>query len=96
MIITISRQFGAGGSEVARRVAEALDWRLVDNDLVDRVAERAGLPPEEVAQRAGRPERPPIIHGLGQQVRRARELGSYSSPNRLRRFRNPRRRAWCD
>lgn len=51
MIITISRQFGAGGSEVARRVAEALDWRLVDNELVDRVAERAGLPPEEVARR---------------------------------------------
>ena len=27
MLITISRQYGAGGSEVARRVAEALDWR---------------------------------------------------------------------
>ena len=51
MIITISRQFGAGGSAVARRVAEALDWRLIDNELVDRVAEKAGLPPEEVARR---------------------------------------------
>lgn len=51
MIITISRQFGAGGSEVARRVAEELDWRLVDNELVDKVAERTGLPPEEVARR---------------------------------------------
>lgn len=54
MIITISRQFGAGGSEVARRVAEALDWRVVDNELIKRVAERAGLPPEEVAQREER------------------------------------------
>ena len=54
MIITISRQFGAGGSEVARRVAEALGWRVVDNELIDRVAERAGLPPEEVAQREER------------------------------------------
>ncbi|HEV8612658.1 MAG TPA: cytidylate kinase-like family protein [Gemmatimonadales bacterium] len=54
MIITISRQFAAGGSEVARRVAEALDWRVVDNELIDRVAERAGLPPEEVAQREER------------------------------------------
>ncbi|HEV8599513.1 MAG TPA: cytidylate kinase-like family protein [Gemmatimonadales bacterium] len=51
MIITVSRQFGAGGSEVARRVAQELGWRLVDNELVDRVAERAGLPPDEVAQR---------------------------------------------
>jgi CMP/dCMP kinase len=50
MIITISRQYGAGGSEVARRVAAALDWGLVDNDVVDKVAERAGMSAEEVAQ----------------------------------------------
>lgn len=49
MIITISRQYGAGGSEIARRVATALDWALVDNDVVDKVAERAGMKPEEVA-----------------------------------------------
>jgi cytidylate kinase len=54
MIITISRQYGAGGSEVARRVADALDWRVVDNELIDRVASRAGLPAEEVARREER------------------------------------------
>jgi cytidylate kinase len=51
MIVTISRQMGAGGSELARRVAEALGWRVVDNELVDRVAARCGLAPEEVAER---------------------------------------------
>jgi cytidylate kinase len=50
MLITISRQYGAGGSEVAARVARALDWRLVDNELIERVAARAGLAPEDVAQ----------------------------------------------
>jgi len=35
---------------VARRVAEALGWRVVDNELVERVAARAGLAPEDVAQ----------------------------------------------
>jgi cytidylate kinase len=50
MLITISRQYGAGGSEVARRVAEALGWRLVDNELVEQVAARAGLPVDEVAE----------------------------------------------
>jgi cytidylate kinase len=50
MLITISRQYGAGGSEVARRVAEALGWRLVDNELVGQVAARAGLPADEVAE----------------------------------------------
>lgn len=54
MIITISRQYGAGGSEVARRVAEALGWRVVDNELVDRVASRAGLPASEVAEKEER------------------------------------------
>jgi cytidylate kinase len=54
MIITISRQYGAGGAEVARRVAEALGWRVVDNELIDRVASRAGLPAAEVAEREER------------------------------------------
>ena len=49
MIITISRQFGAGGSAVAARTAAALGWSLVDNEIVDQVARRAGLPPAEVA-----------------------------------------------
>jgi cytidylate kinase len=36
--ITISRQFGSGGGEVARRVAESLGWRLVDSAFVDGMA----------------------------------------------------------
>lgn len=54
MVITISRQFGAGGSQVARRVADALGWRVIDNELIEAVAQRAGLPAEEVAQREER------------------------------------------
>ena len=54
MIITISRQYASGGGAVARLVAEALGWALVDNDLVDAVAARAGLPREEVAEREER------------------------------------------
>lgn len=49
MLITISREFGAGGSTVARLVAARLGWALVDNELVDRVAARAGLSPQQVA-----------------------------------------------
>ncbi|MGZ8391684.1 MAG: cytidylate kinase-like family protein [Gemmatimonadales bacterium] len=54
MIITISRQYGAGGSAVASRVATALGWRLVDNELVEEVAARAGLPASDVAEREER------------------------------------------
>ncbi len=54
MIITISRQFGAGGAEVAKRVADRLQWRVADNEFVERVATRAGLTPDEVAVREER------------------------------------------
>ena len=54
LLLTISRQYGAGGSAVAARVAERLGWRVVDNELVERVATRAGLAPQEVADREER------------------------------------------
>jgi cytidylate kinase len=54
MLITISRQYGAGGSAAAARVAEQLGWRVVDNELVERVAARAGLTAEDVATREER------------------------------------------
>ena len=54
MIITLSRQFGAGGAEVAKRVADRLQWRVADNEFVERVAARAGLTPDEVAVREER------------------------------------------
>ena len=50
-IITISRMYGAGGSDVAARVAQALGWPLFDNAVVDRVSTRLGLTPAEVKQR---------------------------------------------
>ncbi len=49
-VVTISRQYASGGSEIARLVAERLGFELVDNEFVDRVAQRAGLPREEVEQ----------------------------------------------
>ena len=54
MLITISRQYGAGGSAVAALVADRLGWTVVDNDLVERVAARAGLSRQEVAAREER------------------------------------------
>ncbi len=39
---------------MARRVASALGWRVVDNELVEAVAARAGLQPIDVAEREER------------------------------------------
>ena len=49
-VITISRMYGSGGSEVAQRVAAALGWSLFDNDMVDAIAERSGLTRAEVSE----------------------------------------------
>jgi cytidylate kinase len=41
--------FGSGGSEVAERVARALKWTLLDNAVVDEVAQRLGVSRAEVS-----------------------------------------------
>lgn len=53
-IITISRMYGSGGSEVAKLVADDLGWALLDNAVVDAVAEKIGASPAEVASREER------------------------------------------
>ena len=53
-VVTITRQYGAGGSLVAQLVAERLGWTVIDNEFVGEVAKRAGLPPEDVAAREER------------------------------------------
>lgn len=53
-IITVSRMFGSGGSEIAARIATALDWQLLDNAFVDEVASRLGAPVAEVEAREER------------------------------------------
>ncbi len=54
MMVTISREYGAGGSSVARLVADRLGWRVVDNQLVEEVARRTGLTTAEVREREER------------------------------------------
>jgi cytidylate kinase len=47
-VITISRQYGSGGDEVAARVCELLDYRYFDKRLMNQLAIEAGLSPTEV------------------------------------------------
>lgn len=57
-VVTVSRQYGAGGFRVARALAEALGFRLVDREVVEEAARRIGLDPD-VAR--GRDERAPAL-----------------------------------
>jgi cytidylate kinase len=53
-IVTVSRQYGSGGSEVAERVARALGWKLYDNAVIEEVAQRLRMTPAEVSAREER------------------------------------------
>ncbi len=45
--ITISRQYGSGGGEVAARLARKLQWQLIDHEIVAQVARELGMSEEE-------------------------------------------------
>ena len=47
-IITISRLFGSGGSDVARTVSAQLGWTLLDNAFIERIAAGLHATPAEV------------------------------------------------
>lgn len=81
MIVTISRQIGAGGGEIACRVADALGFRVVDNELIDKVAEQAGMPPAEVAEREERA--PGFIERLARALARSSPELLSPSPDKL-------------
>ena len=48
-VVTVSRQYGAGGRRVAPAVARALGFAFVDREVAEEAARRLGLDPE-VAQ----------------------------------------------
>ncbi len=45
--VTISREYGSGGGEIASRLAKRLGWLLVDHALVERVARELGTSIQE-------------------------------------------------
>lgn len=46
IVITIGRQFGSGGRELGRRLAERIDAKYYDKELLSEAARRAGMSEE--------------------------------------------------
>jgi CMP/dCMP kinase len=62
-VVTVSRQYGAGGLSVAPAIAGAFGFRFVDREVTEQAARRLGMDPE-VAE--GKDERAPaIVEELG-------------------------------
>ena len=37
-VVTIAREYGSGGADIGRKVAELLDWDCIDKQIIERVA----------------------------------------------------------
>ena len=52
-VITIARQFGAGGKTLGSRVAEKLGYVLIDEEIVEIIAREADVSPRSEERRVG-------------------------------------------
>ena len=50
-IITIGREFGSGGAEIAQKLAEKLNIPCYDKDIIGKTAVETGLVEAEIADR---------------------------------------------
>jgi len=49
-ILTVAREFGSGGGAIAQRIADILEWSLLDKALIEKIARTAQVDPEAVLQ----------------------------------------------
>jgi hypothetical protein len=49
--VTIEREFGCGGSEIAAKLADLLGWKLWDHELTQEIARLTNSTPQAVEQR---------------------------------------------
>ena len=52
-IITVSRQFGSGGREMGKRLADLLGWDYYDREIIQALADKQGLDPDYVRRVLG-------------------------------------------
>jgi cytidylate kinase len=66
-VITVSRQMASLGGETTIRVAETLGYRLVDQEIINRAAEEAGVPKialQELAYEGRRDLADRVLHAV--------------------------------
>jgi len=86
-VITITREYGAGGGEVAGKLAEALGWEVLDRELLHQAAQFEHMPDaelerldEKAVSMADRfrlhPPHQKYLHGLTEAARQAAQRGN--------------------
>jgi cytidylate kinase len=55
-VVTVAREYGSGGGRIAQRLAERLEWKLLDRCLVEKIAQVARVEPQLAEQYDERPD----------------------------------------
>jgi cytidylate kinase len=77
-IITIEREYGCGGGEIAQLVATRLGWKLWDQRLTEEIARLANCPKATVEAREERND--PLYYRLFKSFLRGSYEGSINAP----------------
>lgn len=57
-IITIGREYGSGGFEIGKKLAEKLNIKFYDKNLIDEVAKKSGIHPDVINKADEKPANP--------------------------------------
>jgi cytidylate kinase len=76
-IVTIEREYGCGGGEIAQRLAKQLDWKLWDQSLTEEIAKLAECPKAVVEVREERSD--PLYYRLFKSFLRGSYEGSINA-----------------
>jgi len=77
-IITIEREYGCGGGDIAQFVAKRLGWKLWDQQLTEEIARLANCPKAVVEAREERQD--PLYYRLFKSFLRGSYEGSINAP----------------
>jgi len=79
--ITIEREFGCGGSEIAAKLAALLGWKLWDHELTQEIARLTNSTPQAVEQREWRND--PAVYRVFKSFLRGAFEGALPPTDRL-------------
>jgi cytidylate kinase len=77
-IVTVEREYGCGGSEIAQQLAARMGWKLYDQLLTEEIARLAHCSQEVVEQREERTD--PLYYRLFKSFMRGSYEGSLNAP----------------
>ena len=77
-VITIDREYGSGGGEIAAQLAKRLGWKLWDQRLTDEIARRLDCERRTVEEREE--HRDPVMYRLFKSFLRGSFEGTVNAP----------------